>query len=102
LLILFSLGCGDGAGSDDSDSRVVLSVNDEDQAPLDGPADGDPAVFIVRVLVVGESRTEGIIEDGCGFVEGHPMFFEVGGGFGRVELEAEHRIRLWVGAGLEM
>jgi len=99
---LFSLGCGDGAGSDDSDSRVVLSVNDEEQAPLDGPADGDPAVFIVRVLVVRESRTEGIVEDGCGFVEGDPMFLEVGSGFGGVELEAEHRIRLWVGVTLRM
>ena len=38
---------------------------------------------------------EWIGEDGDRFVEGDAVLLEIGGGFGRVELEAWHGISLW-------
>jgi hypothetical protein len=102
LLILFSLGCSDGAGSDESDSRVPLRVNDEQETLLYGHSDGNEAVFVLGVLVVGQGGTKGIVEDGGGFVEGDSLLFEVGSGFGRVELEAWHGISLWTEPRLKM
>jgi hypothetical protein len=98
LFILFSLGCGDGTCSDESDSRVFLSVNDEEQALLDGHANRDEAVLVFGVLVVGKGGAEGVVEDGGSFIEGDAVLFEVGGGFGWVELEAWHGTSLWCGS----
>jgi hypothetical protein len=41
------------------------------------------------VLVVWQGGVEGIVEYGYGFIEGDPVLFEIGGGFGWVKLECE-------------
>jgi hypothetical protein len=48
----------------------------------------DGAVFVFGVEFVGKGLGEGIVEDRDGFTEGDAVLFEVGGGFGWVELEA--------------
>jgi len=65
---LITLGCGDRAGSDESDSRVYLSINDKQKAPLRGQTDDDETVLLVGVLVVREGGAERVVEDGDGLV----------------------------------
>lgn len=65
-------------------------------------ANCDGAVLVFGVEFVGEGLGERVVEHGDGFTKGDAVLFEVGGGFGWIELEAWHRTRLWGGPRLGM
>jgi len=47
---------------------------------------------------VGKGLGEWVVEHSDGFTKGDAVLFEVGGGFGWVELEVWHGIRVWGGS----
>ena len=87
FFILFSLGGGSEAGSDEANGLLGFSVDDEEEALSGGCADGDEARFVERVLVVGEGRSEWVFEDGHGLSEGDAVLLQVAGGLLGVVLE---------------
>lgn len=56
---------------------------------MGGLPDDNEALLVERMSLVVNGGPEWIGEDGDGFIEGDAVLFEVGGGFGRVELEAQ-------------
>ena len=66
------------------------------------PPNCDEAFFVFGVEFVGEGLGQGIVEDSHRLREGDAVLFEVGGGFGGVELEAWHGTSLRAGPMLRM
>jgi hypothetical protein len=77
LLILLSLDSGDEAGSDNSDARVVLSVNDEEKTLAGGHADDYQAVFVFGVLVVWQGQLNGSAKTVAASSKETPCFFRL-------------------------